>query len=1311
MIEVTCAACGTLNRIAEGDVSPGTKFVTCASCKSRVALPGAKPATTASVPKLPVTASIPKVPSIPTSPIPKIPPPIPSPAKPAAVDLADLPAPKRTSPLAMVETPSKPAPPRSPLAGLDAELPAPKATAKPGAGAPLDLDDLMPADLPAPKPKTGPAPKVQQPPPPIEADLPAPEAKMPPPKGNKLDDDILDLPSPKDISDLPAPKPGIVDLPAPKGITDLPAPKPGANSDLPAPKGFFDDLPQPAKPAKGGIDLPAPKGFFDDLPQPAKPAKGGIDLPAPKGFFDDLPQPAAPNKPDLPAPKGFFDDLPQPAAPNKPDLPAPKGFFDDLPQPAKPAKGVFDDMPEPPKGGKNIRELSSSALFTPPSGTEIDIGGSLSGDKPLELANSAGGMDLGGDGGFKDLELAEPVKPEPKADGPIKFKKPTGAPATPIAPAPAPKPAAKKDAPLELALEDEPHQQRKQAAKLAPKKQKAEADTAAKAAKQKRTRAVLAGVLGVALVGSGGVYFWQKHAASQRKAEEIATQLSTARSSLTAATPNQWQKAATAAKAVIALDDHNAAAYGLGAEALIAGALDTGIMGTQRIQQGRQLIAKAQEAGVTGPELDRAQALAALAAGQSDRAVTKLRALASANPKDGFLQLYLGWALLDAGDNDGAIKAFDAAVASAPATKLPALYGHGRAKLAMADLAGARADFAAVLEANKDHVGAQVGLAAALPPEKSSQREADLLAILARKDIGEADPRAVVQAWTLAGDVAKDGNRLDVARDRYSKALALQPNAWAALAGLAMVELRDGKIAVAEDLVQKAMAVAADRPEVQLVAGEVWIKAGKLPDALAVIKKLEAHQPPLPPLQQAHLMVVKGRMLEAQGQDEDAIDAFMAGAKLAGDLDLSPTMAAVEKLSSLAKKATEAHDDKKAEEYQARADGLLSSYVGRASDDPQLAITLGAAYLQAGNAAKAEELLKRAVAMRENDIDARVLLGKALAKLSRTDEAIEQLTAALKLDPTRTDIALERARTLELANRAPDASTAYDKILADPAVPMIARIYAGKFWARQGDFQKAAALADPILLADGSSAAGHYLKGVGLMAAGKLDEARTELTTATANDPGEAQYWDALGRCAEASLKATNDPKFQELAIQAYMRATEDDPTLFNPWAGLGRAHVARHEFQKSLEELDHAYKIKPDAEVAFDFGLAYKTLGPKPVAIQWLEKSVQLDPKRAESWFRLGELYQDSNRPGDDRKMLAAFEKATRLGLEEEAKGAQLDWLTEAFYTLGDEYMLVHDLSGAKHAWQTYVDRHPKDQTRYTTAQNALATTLKSVP
>ena len=75
------------------------------------------------------------------------------------------------------------------------------------------------------------------------------------------------------------------------------------------------------------------------------------------------------------------------------------------------------------------------------------------------------------------------------------------------------------------------------------------------------------------------------------------------------------------------------------------------------------------------------------------------------------------------------------------------------------------------------------------------------------------------------------------------------------------------------------------------------------------------------------------RGCEEQGKDDEAIDAWIEGAKLAGDLDLSPLMAAVTKLGELAKKASDNHDEAKAAEYRDRADKLLSSLADRAHDD------------------------------------------------------------------------------------------------------------------------------------------------------------------------------------------------------------------------------------------------------------------------------------------------------------------------------------------------------------------------------------------
>ncbi|MDQ3368801.1 MAG: hypothetical protein M3680_25540, partial [Myxococcota bacterium] len=75
MIEATCSACGTTNRIADAGVPVGAKFVNCASCKSRVAI--ADKAATAAAGKPAPTGG----------------------TAGGALDIADLPAPRRQSAL------------------------------------------------------------------------------------------------------------------------------------------------------------------------------------------------------------------------------------------------------------------------------------------------------------------------------------------------------------------------------------------------------------------------------------------------------------------------------------------------------------------------------------------------------------------------------------------------------------------------------------------------------------------------------------------------------------------------------------------------------------------------------------------------------------------------------------------------------------------------------------------------------------------------------------------------------------------------------------------------------------------------------------------------------------------------------------------------------------------------------------------------------------------------------------------------------------------------------------------------------------
>src|SRR3569623_258909 len=1245
MIEATCSACGTVNRIAEADVPLGAKFVACSSCKSRVMLP-------ASALSMTMTS---KGPRIPAPAIPKIP----APAKPA--ELADLPAPKRQGPLAGMEA-SKSAP----KSGRDlVDLPAPKANAK----GPLEADGC-PAELPAPK-AGGPS---------GSSDLPAPKAKpgfvprVTPPKG-------------VGITDLPAPKPKA----APSGL-DLPAPKPRAATP---------PAPLPAVRQKQEIDivdLPAPKGI-SDLPAPKST---GPDLPAPKGFFDDLPQPARHEPPAPPAPKGCFDDHPQPSKPATvpPPIQPPA-----TPVAAKPSggAGVFDELPEPMGG-----ELSGTDLLGglgghgdldlgPSTGPalELDMGGGDHADLDLGLASptSPGPSPAltGNHSDFTNLDLSAPTAPPaPQIKTGISIKSTASkAPAGKASPPPIetiPKSASE----IRLDLEEDPNRPAAQPGLATPKrrdaakKQAAEVSAEAKQRSAKRRKMVLGAVLGLALVGSGGAFFYKRYTDKKAREEAVAEHVKAARAAIHGDNANHWTRASSEAGEALQSDPKNVDAIGLQAEALLGGALDTGIGGDTRIAAGRKKLADALEAGVTGPQLEAAQALGMIASNQPDRAIQKLQGMTQREPKNGFWLLYLGWAQAAKGDAAAAVKSFDAALAADPKVKLPVLYARGKAKRELVDLAGAKADFAAVLELAKDHIGAQVGLDAALPASESSRREAELRGILSRKDIGTGDPRAVVQAWTLAADVARTGGRLDVARERYRKALELAKLNVPALVGLARVELKDGKLAVAQDLVQKALTQAPENVDAQLVAADLDVAQGKLGDADAITKKLAARTPPLPPAQLAQLDLVTGNVLEAQGNEEAAIEAWTAGAKLAGDSDLSPMMAAVTKLGELAKKAADNKDPAKATDYRARADALLQSLAGRAQGDAQLSKALGAAYLGSDDPVKAEHFLRRAVEMKTDDIERHLELAKALSKLNRIDAALEQLQAAQPLAPTRADIALEIARTYEDAKRDAAAAAAYKKLLDAKDPPLPARVRAGRFLARKKEIKAAAAQGDIILKAEPENAAGHYLKGEGLLADGKLDDARKELTIAADGDP-DPQYLDAQGRAAEASVAASGDTKYYDLALRAYERAIAAAPEMFNPQAGTGRIYIARREWTTAITPLLAANRLdKTDADVMFDIGLAYKNMAQPKVAAECLQQATTKN-RDADTYYQLALLYLAANSGSAE----GALREATPLAQEKETKqGVKVDWLTDAYYKLAQTEYGLHNLPGAKAADESYIGR-----------------------
>ncbi|HEY4182853.1 MAG TPA: tetratricopeptide repeat protein [Kofleriaceae bacterium] len=1411
MIEANCPACGTVNRVAEADVPAGASSVTCATCKARVPLPASakKAAAIPGIPKMPGTIpAIPKpiAPAV-KPPLPKMatppvgtravaPPPTPvgppavtlgppgatnSPAAAAKneiIDLSDLPAPRRASPLAgAAPTPDAKPAPRSGLSAALADLPAPKS--KPAPAGPLDLDDLIPqADLPAPKAARAadplgsksrnddadlPAPKarpsVGSKPPAnalmdIELDLPAPKSGGAS-KGGALElDDLVDLPAPArggaapkggaleldDLVDLPAPARGVTDLPtparsgqvpkstgAPRDITDLPAPKHagGGSTDLPAPIGFFDDLPQPARkqPANAPGEI-APKGFFDDLPQPARsgqvaksgntPAPGPAEIElgdiAPKGFFDDLPQPTKANRPDQPsppAPKGFFDDLPQSAGPT--------------PRKKAPSMGIDLGADLGSDLGSEDEPIEAMDLADEAPALELDIGPEPVRQKQPSLApaNAAGGAS------FDDLDLSAPSSvpgaritgtakalDEENAKAGIRFdqNKKSSPPSTPErASLPSLGKPALADDGLELA---EPRSGDKLGGS-----QKLGAKVERKSQPQKPIRKPInkklvgAIVLGLAVVGGGGFVMFKRHAAQQERTESINESLDGARKALASDNPNRWDVAARNAQKVLDIDPKNAAAAGIAAEAAFAGSLADGKNIATRFNRGRKIVTEALGAGSTGPELERAQALSALTSNPAT-SVTKLQGLLKRGA-DPSLSLYLGWAQERAGNTQDAIKAYDGAV-NAPSTKILALLGRAHAKLAIADMEGARNDYSAVLatESDKNNIPAMVGLAAAQPAAQSQQQESDLLGIIQRKDFGGADPRAQVQAWTLAGDDARKSGRLDAARERYRNGLALDANDVGALTSAAEVELADGKLLAAQDLIDKALVQSKTDPGALLAKAKLALAQKKYDDAAAILDDLEGRKPALPTIMLVRIGTTRGKMLESREQYDAAIDAYVAASKLAGALDLAPTMAAISRLTKMAADAT---GDKQTALKQ-RADELLQELATTAEKDPSLAFTLGVAYLQTNDPSKAEPWLRRVVEARPSDPDAIYQLGKTLRLLGKTDESIELLKKAFSVAPDRIEIGVELAQTYEALKRDDDAGKLYDELLAKPGATLELHAHAGMFYLRTGHPDKAGAQGKEIIAVEKDNANGHYLIGEGALAANSLAEAKREFTLASQLER-TAKSLDALARANEALSQPpkdshTYDVAAQDAALSNYKAALELDPTIFSSQLGKGRIYVIKGAMGDGVPPLLAADNLrKGDPEVAYYLGKAYAKLGQKKVALAWMQSSARSGQK-ANTAYELGELYTDQE-IDDARAAISAYTSAIALADAASKKGdVEPLWLPDALFKLGDLSNSHGDKGVAKSMFERYTT-YPLDtgyvtKARFTEAQRHLQTDLK---
>src|SRR5262249_24216469 len=253
----------------------------------------------------------------------------------------------------------------------------------------------------------------------------------------------------------------------------------------------------------------------------------------------------------------------------------------------------------------------------------------------------------------------------------------------------------------------------------------------------------------------------------------------------------------------------------------------------------------------------------------------------------------------------------------------------------------------------------------------------------------------------------------------------LQPGA---LIGQADVALRGGHADQARELVDRALGKDAGDVDANLLAAEIDLKQGTPDAALRHLDALAGRQPPTEvAAQKTRLLVLTGQTLRAQGKLDEALTSYQAAAKLAGDSDVAPSVAAVQLLGERAAAADKAKDAKAAAAFRQQAEDLLAPLAARAQSDPAMAVTLGVAYLQSGAPDRAERFLTAAVAARPKDIEALFQLASAQAQQGKTAAALATRRKAFDADPSRTDVGGALAHEYEVAGQDADAGAMYQK--------------------------------------------------------------------------------------------------------------------------------------------------------------------------------------------------------------------------------------------------------------------------------------------
>ena len=352
------------------------------------------------------------------------------------------------------------------------------------------------------------------------------------------------------------------------------------------------------------------------------------------------------------------------------------------------------------------------------------------------------------------------------------------------------------------------------------------------------------------------------------------------------------------------------------------------------------------------------------------------------------------------------------------------------------------------------------------------------------------------------------------------------------------------------------------------------------------------------------------------------------------------------------------------------AEALYQWILGAYPENFDAPYYLGILKAQRGLYQEALDLMSAALRINPQSAEANLNLGHVLAETGRLEEALASYDNALAVRPQHPEALYCRANALQRLNRHEEALASYDMVLAImPDRPEVLTNRGNalhdlkRYEAALASYDKALAIMPEVALL-------HNNRGDTLRELKRYEEALASLDKALAIEPGSVEalnnrgntlrnlqrYEEALASFDRALTISPNhsvvhnnrgnalqELKRFEAAIASYDKALAINPDFTDALLGRGNALQVLKRYQEAIGSYDTALAIKPDlSDALFGRGNVLKDLGRYGEALASYDRALALEPDYPDALNKRGNALLKLKRPDEAARSFARLLELT---------------------------------------------------------------------